>query len=76
MGYPTEGVQNHIRLHRLVSAGGAARKIGANTAERLSALLDDPRIEGALCSLVGPDWNYTGGDGNWYSGDTSWHSDG
>ncbi len=44
--------------------------------ERLCALLDDPRIEGTLCSLLGDDFNYTGSDGNYYAGDTRWHSDG
>jgi hypothetical protein len=44
--------------------------------ERLCALLDDPRIEGSLISLLGDDFNYTGSDGNYYSGDTRWHSDG
>lgn len=44
--------------------------------ERLCALLDDPRIEGLLCSLLGDDFNYMGSDGNYYAGDTQWHSDG
>jgi len=44
--------------------------------ERLCALLDDPRIEGLLSSLLGADFNYTGSDGNYYAGDTAWHSDG
>ena len=44
--------------------------------ERLCALLDDPRIEGMLCSLLGDDFNYVGSDGNYYAGDTQWHSDG
>lgn len=44
--------------------------------ERLCALLDDPRIEGLLSSLLGDDFNYTGSDGNYYAGDTQWHSDG
>ncbi len=44
--------------------------------ERLSALLDDPRIVGIASSLLGDDFNYTGSDGNYYVGDTNWHSDG
>ena len=44
--------------------------------ERLCALLDDPRVEGLLCSLLGDDFNYMGSDGNYYAGDTNWHSDG
>jgi hypothetical protein len=44
--------------------------------ERLSALLDHPRVEGLAASLLGDDFNYVGSDGNYYSGDTGWHSDG
>lgn len=39
-------------------------------------LLDDPRIEGLVGSLLGEEFNYLGGDGNWYTGETAWHSDG
>lgn len=42
----------------------------------LSALLDHPRIHGALVSLLGDDFNYMGSDGNYYVGDTHWHPDG
>jgi hypothetical protein len=44
--------------------------------ERLCTLLDEPAIEEAAASLLGPDFNYLGGDGNYYVGDTGWHSDG
>ena len=44
--------------------------------EYLSALLDDPRIDGITSSLLGDDFNYTASDGNFYVGDTHWHSDG
>ena len=44
--------------------------------ERLCALLDDPRIEGLLASLLGDNFNYSSSDGNYYAGDTQWHSDG
>jgi hypothetical protein len=44
--------------------------------EELSTLLDDPRIHGLACSLLGDDFNYTGSDGNYYAGDTHWHPDG
>ena len=44
--------------------------------ERLCTLLDHPKVEGALTSLVGDDFNYVGSDGNYYSGDTPWHPDG
>lgn len=42
----------------------------------LCALLDDPRVHGAACDLLGDDFNYMGSDGNFYAGDTGWHSDG
>ena len=44
--------------------------------ERLSALVDDPRIYGIANALLGDDFNYMGSDGNYYVGDTAWHSDG
>jgi hypothetical protein len=44
--------------------------------DRLSALLDDPRILGIAIALLGDDFNYMGSDGNYYVGDTGWHSDG
>ena len=44
--------------------------------ERLSSLLDDPRVHGLATSILGEDFNYTGSDGNYYAGDTGWHSDG
>lgn len=44
--------------------------------ERLSTLLDDPRIVGIAKSLLRDDFNYMGSDGNYYAGDTGWHSDG
>jgi hypothetical protein len=43
---------------------------------RLCALLDDERINGLLCDLLGDDYNYASSDGNYYAGDTQWHSDG
>jgi Phytanoyl-CoA dioxygenase (PhyH) len=44
--------------------------------ERLSAMLDDPRLSGVAEAILGPDFNYMGSDGNLYAGDTGWHSDG
>ena len=44
--------------------------------ERLSGLIDDPRILGIATALLGDDFNYMGSDGNYYVGDTGWHSDG
>lgn len=43
--------------------------------EWLSALLDDPRIDGIFRSLLGDDYNYFTSDGNYYVGDSGWHSD-
>jgi hypothetical protein len=36
----------------------------------LSAMLDDPRIDGIVSSILGDDHNYTASDGNFYVGDT------
>lgn len=44
--------------------------------ETLSALLDDPRVDGICKSLMGEDYQYIGSDGNYYVGNTRWHSDG
>jgi len=44
--------------------------------QRMSELLDDPRIEGIGASLLGEDFNYMGSDGNYYTGNTGWHRDG
>ena len=44
--------------------------------EYLCTLLDEPRIERAIASILGDDFNYHGSDGNFYVGDTRWHSDG
>ena len=43
--------------------------------EYLSSLIDDPRLDDVVSSLLGEDYNYTGSDGNFYVGDTRWHSD-
>ena len=42
---------------------------------RLCALLEEPRIEGLVGSLIGRNFNYAGSDGNYYVGNTGWHSD-
>ena len=44
--------------------------------ERLCTLLDLPKVDGLITSILGADFNYLGGDGNYYTGDTRWHSDG
>ena len=44
--------------------------------EYLCTLLDDPRIEKTIASILGDDFNFHGSDGNFYVGDTRWHSDG
>ena len=58
---------------------GIARSVIApfiDQSEKLSALLDDPRIMAIASQLLGNDFNYMGSDGNFYVGDTGWHSDG
>jgi hypothetical protein len=47
----------------------------ADQSEALSGLLDDPRIDELVASVLGPDYNYMGSDGNFYVGETNWHSD-
>ncbi|MBM7564218.1 phytanoyl-CoA dioxygenase family protein [Paenibacillus sacheonensis] len=44
--------------------------------QRMSVLLDDPRILAIGRTLLGEDFNYMGSDGNYYTGDTGWHRDG
>ena len=44
--------------------------------EYLSAMLDNPSIDGIAASILGDDYNYTSSDGNFYVGNTGWHSDG
>ena len=43
--------------------------------EYLCSLMDDPRIEDVVSSVLGDDFNYASSDGNYYVGDTNWHSD-
>ena len=47
----------------------------ADRSEYLSGLLDDPRIDGVVASILGDDYGYGSSDGNYYVGDTKWHSD-
>lgn len=44
--------------------------------ERLCTLVEHPKVQEVLGSLIGEDFNYVSGDGNYYSGDTGWHPDG
>lgn len=43
--------------------------------EYLSALIDDPRIDGIASAILGDDYNYMFSDGNFFVGPTKWHSD-
>lgn len=43
--------------------------------ERLSALLDDPRIKDIGSSILGGNFNYRSSDGSYYTGNTRWHRD-
>ena len=47
----------------------------ADRSEYLSGLLDDPRIDAVVTSILGDDYGYGTSDGNYYVGDTKWHSD-
>ena len=47
----------------------------ADRSEYLSSLLDGPRIDGVVTSILGVDYGYGTSDGNYYVGDTKWHSD-
>ncbi|QHW33717.1 hypothetical protein GZH47_24915 [Paenibacillus rhizovicinus] len=44
--------------------------------QRMSVLIDDPRMLAIGKSLLGEDFNYMGSDGNYYTGNTGWHRDG
>ena len=46
-----------------------------NHSEYLCTLLDDERIDGIACGLLGESYQYWNSDGNYYSGNTGWHSD-
>ena len=47
----------------------------ADINDYLSQLIDDPRIDSVVSSILGADYNYAGSDGSYYVGDTLWHSD-
>src|SRR4029078_9141193 len=65
--------------HNGVAHDGTARSCSVQFIDQsayLSALLDDPRIQGIAASLLGDDFNSRGRDGNFSVGGTPWHSDG
>lgn len=68
------GGGHHSKVHDRKRRSALVPFIDQN--EYLCGLLDDPRIEGVIGSILGDDFNYTGSDGNFYVGDTPWHSDG
>ena len=72
--WESRGGGHHNRPHEGTARSCIAQFIDHR--ERLSSLLDDPRIRGIATSLLGDDFNYMGSDGNYYVGDTGWHSDG
>ena len=43
--------------------------------ERLSVLIDDPRVHDLAVALVGEDFNYAWSHRNYFVGDNAWHSD-
>ncbi len=72
--WATHGGGHHGRRHDREQRSALVPFIDQN--EYLCGLIDDPRIEGVIGSLLGDDFNYAGSDGNFYVGDTGWHSDG
>jgi hypothetical protein len=48
----------------------------ADQTERLSRLIDDPRVHDVAAAVLGDDFNYMGCNGAPASGDTPWHHDG
>ena len=64
------GAENHDHKTRSILVPFIERS------KYLTELLDDPRIEETVGSILGNDFNYTVSDGNLYSGHTTWHSDG
>jgi hypothetical protein len=70
--------KEHGEGHNGKAHDGSARSVIVpfiDQSEYLSALLDDPHVNGIFSSLLGDDFNYIGSDGNFYVGDTPWHSD-
>ena len=43
--------------------------------ERFTALLEHPKVRGALTPLVGEDFNYLGSDGHYYADEIDFHPD-
>jgi hypothetical protein len=72
--WESHGGGHNGRPHEGTARSCIAQFIDLN--DRLSSLLDDPRILGIASSLLGDDFNYMGSDGNYYVGDSGWHSDG
>ena len=84
-GYMSEELawieEEHLRLH--VELG--VEPDGERTvdivpfiaqSEAFTALLDHPKVLGALEPLVGEDFNYIGSDGHYYADDVDYHPDG
>ncbi len=72
--WSSNGGGHNGKLHEGIQRSCIASFI--DQSEYLSSLLDDPRIDNMMTSLLGEDYNYTGSDGNYYAGNTPWHSDG
>jgi hypothetical protein len=75
----TENFAEHDRIDTYQHLNfGRQRAIIPGFIERsecLAGLSTDPRVCGAVQSILGPDAEYVGGDGNVFSCDTAWHSD-
>jgi hypothetical protein len=73
----TEEFERTFRDAGIVHHGTQRTSLGQfmDRNERLCALLDDPRINGALTGLLGEDFNYLGSGGEYYVGGGLWHPD-
>lgn len=72
--WSTNGSGHYGKPHDHKSRSALVLFIDQN--QYLCSILDDPRIDGIIGSVLGEDYNYSGSDGNYYVGDTPWHSDG
>lgn len=68
-------MQEHFQKHELDLSKRNLRWQLIDSSEKLSKLIDDPRIEGLLSDILGDDFIYTGSSGNYYSGNSGWHCD-
>jgi len=70
-GHPRMETYEHLHLaqRRIIIPGFITRS------EKLTRLLEDPRVLGVVSSLIGPNWEYAESDGNLFFCESSWHPD-